>query len=404
MLRHWLVALSIGFLTVAAYAQDGSREDDEQREQRRAARRAQREAQQDGGDDAAPEAGRRGEGRRGRRDGGGFGGPGFGGPGFGGPGFGGPGFGGPGGGRMFERLAEELELTEEQRPEYDAVVAAHRERMEGMRDLWREMREAREAGDDERVAELREQLGGREAMEESMNDTLDELAPILDEQQQGRLTEMREEMRGRRENFEQMRRFATELPDEVGMDDAQREQFEALIQRRRDEFRQRFEEMRPVFQELREAEESGNRERVDELREQLRNNQPNFEQLRDEGLEEVREILNPTQRPKLDAFYAEVTGTSTTGEKADAAKGEMSVRHVLMSASRVRLDREQRGEWNTIRREAMKELRKIAPRDTAAQAALATTVKGKITAILTEAQVAEYETKLSEAAPSARRR
>jgi Spy/CpxP family protein refolding chaperone len=396
MLRHWLVALSVGFLTVSAYAQDGSGSDEEQREERRA-RRAQRQAEQDGGGDTAPEAGR----RRGRGEGGGFGGPGFG-PGFGGPG--GPGFGGPGGGRMFERLADELELTEEQRPEYDAIVAGHRERMEGMRDVWGQMREAREAGDDAKVAELREQLGGREAMEESMNDTLDEIAPILDDTQQGRLTEMREEMRGRRENFEQMRRLATELPDEVGMDEAQREQFEQMLQTRREAFRERFQEMRPIFEEMREAEESGDRERVKELREQLRSNEPNFNEIREQAMEQVREILTEEQQPKLQAFYAQVTGGTAAGGAETGGKGEQSVRHVLMSASRVKLDREQRNEWNTIRRDAMKELRKIGPRDTAAQSQLAMTVRSKITDILTPEQAADYEEKLSEPAPGARSR
>ncbi|MBK9128948.1 MAG: hypothetical protein IPM13_14275 [Phycisphaerales bacterium] len=101
--------------------------------------------------------------------------------------------------RMLETLPERLEMTPEQVTKFDAVVAEHRETLAAHREeiqpLVQEMRAARQAGDDERAAELREQIeqaragvGGPGALRTRLSEfltpeqmtRLDDLWPQLD--------------------------------------------------------------------------------------------------------------------------------------------------------------------------------------------------------------------------------
>ena len=89
---------------------------------------------------------------------------------------------GPRFGALMQRMPDQLELDDEQRAQFEDIVAEHRERMGEarqrggeMREIFREMQAAREAGDDERVEELRAQMrerrgGGGRFMEEFFDD------------------------------------------------------------------------------------------------------------------------------------------------------------------------------------------------------------------------------------------
>ncbi len=224
-------------------------------------------------------------------------------------------------------------------------------------------------------------------------DTAPEVEPILNEEQHARFTEMRERMERGRQAREQFQQMARELPDEVQMDEGQREQFEQFLGDRRQQFMERMQEMRPVWEELREARDSGDKERVEELRQQLRSMEPEMEKFREESIQELRQMLPEEQRKRFDGYYERLTAPAA---EASAKKNPNDVRAVLGAAARLRLDKEQRAQWTKLRREAIKDLRKIDPKDKAAQEQFAGEVKGKIVKILNTEQAEQYEAKLAE--------
>lgn len=257
-------------------------------------------------------------------------------------------------GHMLERVAEELELDDAQREEFEAIMAAQRARMEEMAPRWEEIREAIRNGDRERAAELRAELGDERGPHDLRLEAFDEIEPILNDEQHERFMEMRERIESRLEDREEYRRMLRELPDEVGMDDAQREQFRGLLQSRRSGMHQQMAEMRPLFQEMREAEESGDQGRVEELRSQFREFRPNPEKMRAELLDQVSELLREDQKPLLAEYYADLVIVST-----EESPGPTDVRTILRAARRLHLRGEQKSRLKTIGQEAMRELRAV---------------------------------------------
>lgn len=267
----------------------------------------------------------------------------------------GPGEGrGPRMGRMLDRVADELQLDDAQRKEFDAIMAAHRAQMEEMAPRWREMREATRSGDRERADELRAQMGNEHGPRDFFRQAFDELEPILNDEQYERFLEMREGMERRRERREEFRRMAEELPDKLDMDEAQRKQFRQLLDSRRDRMRQQMTEMRPLFDQMREAEESGDQDRLQELRAQFEELRPDPETRRTEFLSQVSGLLREDQRRFLDDYYAELGLTSGA-----ELLGPSDVRTVLRAARRIDLSSEQKAKLRTIGRQAMRDLRGV---------------------------------------------
>ncbi|MBK8913144.1 MAG: hypothetical protein IPM64_00840 [Phycisphaerales bacterium] len=110
---------------------------------------------------------------------------------------------------MIARVADELQLSEEQRQEVLAVVADHfrairdeeeqSETGQAIRALREQMRQAREAGDQEQLAALREEMrklndgGGedrRARMEAGMEALREKIMPLLNEEQQAKFAKM----------------------------------------------------------------------------------------------------------------------------------------------------------------------------------------------------------------------
>jgi Spy/CpxP family protein refolding chaperone len=104
---------------------------------------------------------------------------------------------------LIERLPEELELTPEQRTRYEELVRARREGMrervgpdDDRRRLFSELRAAREAGDQERIAQLEAELEELrpppgERRPAGPDDFFAQLEPILTEQQKAKLATLR---------------------------------------------------------------------------------------------------------------------------------------------------------------------------------------------------------------------
>jgi DNA repair exonuclease SbcCD ATPase subunit len=304
--------------------------------------------------------------------------------------------------RMAGRIAEQLELDDEQKAQFDKIVAEFEERSqqqrgnrEQMGEIRREMRAAREDGDDERVAELRAQmreLGGGNPM----NDFYDKIEPILRDDQKRQLSQMRERFgqrggrgMGRGGAMQQIER----LRGRLNLDDEQREQFDRLLEDARESMQEqrrgRFEEIRPLIEELREAQREGDEERVQELREK-------FREMRGGGgdnaaLEDLyaqlEKILRDDQREILAQFREQ---QQQRGRRGGRGGDQNDVRGLLRVAKRLDLNDEQKDELRQVEQESMRALREVR-RDREAQADLAKQVKKEITAILNSEQAERFE-------------
>ncbi|UCG17410.1 MAG: Spy/CpxP family protein refolding chaperone [Phycisphaerales bacterium] len=300
---------------------------------------------------------------------------------------------------MIARFVEDLDLDEEQRARVEELAAAHRERMQKNRELWAELRAAERDGDQARAAELRAQMADGENPWDSIRQVLDEVEPLLNEEQYDRFMEMRdgmdrrhEEGERRREARESYERMVHDLPDQLKLDDAQREAYDKLLETQREASRERMQQMRPLWEQMRQAREAGDEERIEELTRQVEELQPDREAFRDDFLEQVEGLLNDTQKPLLAEYRGQFA----------VAPGERplrpaDVRDILTAARRVELEREQRHRLRLVAREALKDAYKIRRTDKEAQAALAASVKEKIVEMLEQGQRKEFERQIQRA-------
>jgi soluble cytochrome b562 len=286
---------------------------------------------------------------------------------------------GPSLSQLVDRLTEQLALDEEQRAQVEEIVAAQEQRMEQHRAQWQEMREATEAGDEERAAELREQLmQQRGDRGQAMEAIFDQIEPLLHEDQLEQFQQIRERMPmgrgpGRRGQMQQIMR---ELPDAVNMTEEQRKEFDALVDEQRALMRER---MQSRWQR-REGEDA------EDMRPRTR---PDFGAMYDDFFEEVAQILNEDQLPLLSDYRNRVAE-----ERRRPGRGSDDVRTVLSAVKRIRgLSSEQEDAVRKIERDAMQSSREMR-RDREGLALLAAKVKEQITDLLDEGQVKEFEQNL----------
>jgi hypothetical protein len=307
---------------------------------------------------------------------------------------------------MIARLNDELELSEEQRAQLDEIAETHRAQMREQGETWRAMREAMRDGDEERAEELRAQLEETGRPWELFENMLDEVEPMLDDEQHERFLEMRGEMeqrrerwRGRRERMQRYREMTRELPDELEMDEEQRKQYEQFLDAWREQFRDRMRETRPLFDQMREAREAGDEERVEEIRARLEEMRPDEGAMSSEFFDKVEEMLRDDQKRVLTVYRAEM-GMLERGERADPG----DIRVILAAAKGVRLNDEQKKELRVIRREAITESRKMSRKDKVGQTRLANKVKENILRLLDQEQTEQFEENIDRFERRSRRR
>jgi len=291
--------------------------------------------------------------------------------------------------RMFMRVADELDLDDEQRIQFEEITAPRREEMREMGQRWREVRQATREGDEERAAQLRAELPEWRGPGSGLSELADEIEPILRDDQVGKLWEIADRTQRRQDDRERYRTIIRELPDELDMDEEQREEFDQLVQSERDRMRGRMSEMRPVFEEMREAREAGDEQRLAELREQLETSRPNSETIETAFFEQLGGILDDQQRAQL-AVYREGLESGVQDEQ----RGLDDVRDVLRAVKRLRLTSEQKDAVREIEHEAIGAYRKIGRRDREGQVLLAAEVKGEIADLLDSEQVEQFEQQL----------
>lgn len=290
-------------------------------------------------------------------------------------------------GGMLERLANQLELDESQRAAFQEAAAAQRERFQSMGQRWQELRQAMRDGDEERAAALRAELEGARSEDGPLGPLFKEIEPLLREDQLERLHAMQEQMQQRRRSGEAFRRVMTELPEELGLDEGQRQQWDELLAARRDQRRGQWEEMRPAMEEMRAAREAGDEARMEELRRQLEETRPNPEQMLATFLEEVEGILRDDQKGILEAYRQELG----VGGQQEEVSEPGDLRNILRAVKRVRVSSEQRAAIKEIEQKAGKAWREIDRRDAEARGELADRVKQQLLDVLDPEQTRQFE-------------
>ena len=313
----------------------------------------------------------------------------------------GRGFGGFGGerrggmDRMAQRLVESLDLDDQQREQFEEILAGQRERNEEMGQIWREIREANQDGDEQRAAELREELRaqGGQRRGNPMTGILDELKPILRDEQMEAFEQLRERMGNMGGQGRGRNRGVENLIERLDLTEEQQREWDGIKSEQRHQGRNRWEEIRPLMEEMREARESGDDERLAEIR-------AKFAEMRggnrgggnDARLEALEKILDDDQKRMLEE-YREQAGRRGGRDERNRAP---DVRSIIQTAKRLDLDRDQKEELRDIEQEAGREQRAVR-RDRQAAAALAETVKRDIMELLDDDQKRDFERQLNRA-------
>ncbi len=297
--------------------------------------------------------------------------------------------------RMAQRLVESLDLDDQQREQFEEILAGQRERNEEMGQIWREIREANQDGDEQRAAELREELRaqGGQRRGNPMTGILDELKPILRDDQMEAFEQLRERMGNMGGQGRGRNRGVENLIERLDLTEEQQREWDGIKSEQRDQGRNRWEEIRPLMEEMREARESGDDERLAEIR-------AKFAEMRggnrgggnDARLEALEKILDDDQKRMLEE-YREQAGRRGGRDERNRAP---DVRSIIQTAKRLDLSRDQKEELRDIEQEAGREQRAVR-RDRQAAAALAETVKRDIMELLDDDQKRDFERQLNRA-------
>ncbi len=287
--------------------------------------------------------------------------------------------------RMFERLARELNLDEQQRARFDELVAEQRERMRAARGQ-REGGPEGERGDGVRPEGRPER--GRFGGGDPMAQFYEELRPLLNEEQVAKLDELRADMMRRRggDRGGMSRRITEELPAELGLDEQQRAQFDELAETLRRHEREQFEASRPMFEQMREARDAGDEEKMQALREEMERSRRDREGPVNEFFDGLESILRDDQKQRLAQYREELSSRGRRDSGTD-------VRSILRAARRLELTDEQKDALRDIEREAGEQAREVRG-DREAGAKLAAEVKEKVANLLDDEQRTQFENSL----------
>ncbi|MBU0637927.1 MAG: hypothetical protein KKB50_03615 [Planctomycetes bacterium] len=316
----------------------------------------------------------------------------------------GPGPGGPRIEMMAQRLAQSLELSQDQIAKLDEIVAKHegrfqqgRERSEQMRTLMQEYRTARESGDESRLEELRAQIressGGDN--EDMMAPFFDDVSAILTDEQAAQFAQWRERMQGRggergARMAERMERQFDEMADALKLDGEQQARFDELMDKalgQYDQQRTAAEDGRSIVEQMREARREGDADRILELEDQMRAARSQREAPLQNFFDELEKILNDSQKQTLERYRARMDRAGRGGEAQ-----RVDVQTLLRVVKRMELTAEQTERIREIEREAKLAMQDARGRD--AQTALVESVKRELKSVLDADQFAELERSL----------
>lgn len=318
----------------------------------------------------------------------------------------------------YDRMAEELQLDEDQRAVLEDVKASQVERMEAMRDRWQQVREAYDSGNEELGDQLRDAM--REEMRGSggprgfMDEAMTELDPVLTEDQRALAADMRERREERWQNRGQRRRAQLEgepaadgdaetqddLTTALNLDANQKAAYAELMNANKQQTAELDAEIASVNGQIKLAQEAGNASQVEKLSQQLNGLTALREAQNEQFHDQVDSLLNAEQK----IAYAEIRADAQVAD--DLKEISADLRTVLRAAMRLKLDRAQKTqirdmakEARTLYRTARETDRKNRDRDRSAEKALADQMKNRIVVLLNEEQLDKYIESLERMAP-----
>jgi Spy/CpxP family protein refolding chaperone len=276
----------------------------------------------------------------------------------------------------------ELDMDAAQASELDAIYETHqdallegRAAMESARELRQQMHDARMNGDDEEVNRIRGELRAAfESGRTAYTAFMDDVETILTTDQQERLGEIlpgpggrgRGAGRGPRgmgRGGDPIEHFNNAIA-EIDLTSEQEAQVDALMGQMEPKIAERmqqWENLRPLFEEMREAREAGDDARVQELRDQIRESRPERGDLRREVVGQLEEILTEEQMVELRAKMEAGRGGNRGGQARGGrdANGSADLREIMRVLRMLDLTPEQR----TDIRSAMQATRQAAAQE-----------------------------------------
>ncbi len=287
-------------------------------------------------------------------------------------------------------LTRELDLTPEQQQqirrlakELVAVYSDGEQREVRLQELKNQIQEARQAGDDQRVDQLREQLR-RLRSRNFQQELIERIRPLLTAQQQQRLEQMPlgrtsvRPQRGRPDQLHDIRRLRRELK----LTSEQKKQFDEFYKELTDRLERpelSDDSLVALVEELQQAAEAGDKQRISELRKELNSARKLTRQRAfDHFYEQLMPILTDPQREIVQRVRS-----GRTGRPLDA-------RRLLALARRLDLRSDQRRALHDLERETRQALRE-ARRDRAARRKLAEEVEQRIRELLDDKQTARFD-------------
>jgi len=245
--------------------------------------------------------------------------------------------------RMYDRLAEELQLDDEQRVQFDQIRERQRARMRETFETFQQIREAERNGDLARADELRASLPDRPMGGGPMGGVLDELKPILHDDQLVKLEEIRNRPPpGASERLDRM-------AEELQLDEYQRGQLDEAARGILDRFRnmgQQWQELRPLYEQRRQAVLDGDDALVEQLTQQIEESRPDPRNVFQGFFDEVETFLTPEQSERLQQMRSRFAGGGGgPGERIDQLGDDLQ------------LDEGQREQFEGFRRELGEQFR-----------------------------------------------
>lgn len=315
-------------------------------------------------------------------------------------GFGGPPPGRPGGDwqrGMVDRIAEELQLDDAQYARLEELMAAQRDQMDKM---FQEMREARESGDETRMQEIRARFGEGRGPGGMFGAVFEDLRKDLRPDQIEKLDEMRENMSNRMRGGDRLdQRAFDRLSEELKLDEQQQQQFDEIVAefiKGEGDRDARMRELRPLFDEMRQAREDGDEAKMAELRAKFEEARASGEHGRDEVFSQIETILTPEQKETLAKFR-------DRGERRGRDRDRQDPRDLVRAARRLELSDEQSQRLDEIEKQLSEARRDVNPRDREAVTKLFEDTKADIHELLEPQQVEEFDRALERSRDRGRR-
>lgn len=293
---------------------------------------------------------------------------------------------------VLDRIAKELDLTEEQQKQYQDLAAKRRELLEANRPtgdeqqrIAKEMAQARKAGDLARAAELRDQLIGNPDGK-AVDTFLDEVEPMLTPDQSQKLPQIRDDYAAQRGTAAgDPLSKAKMLRSELGLDAEQTKQFSKLIEQMDAEIKS-AKEVSPdeLIDELRKAVEAGDEDAVRSVGSRITDLQQAGSKSLATFYDSLDGILNDDQRDKFDTFR------NKHGDRPAATKGARDPRDVFRAARRLKLDEDQRQQLKALETEYGKKTRDKRG-DKEGLTELAKQAETEVRKFLNEQQMAKFD-------------